>query len=122
MRYRLELVAALAAVACSPVVDVYRLHPSPHFLVERTAASVAVYEALPENGVAVYGFDAYNGSPGALQTAVQVKAASMGCDGVVISQRHAPARGEGVSATGQITERRELIEGHVSALCVVLAK
>ena len=88
----------------------------------RAVASVKVFADFPEHGVAVYNLDASNGYPGELHAALQSKAADLGCDGVLIKSREGPGQSRGQAATGQLNDHRELVPGHVSALCLVLAK
>jgi hypothetical protein len=123
MRHRPGFAAALVALsACAPVVDVYPLHPTPRCLMARAVQSVKIFPDLPENSVAVYGLAATNGNDGELHAAVQTKAADLGCDGVVIAAREDPRQSRGEVATGKLNDHREPVPGHVSALCVVLAK
>jgi len=121
MLYRLGLAAALAALsACAPVVDVSPLHPTPRCLMARAVTSVKVFADYPETGIAVYNLDATNGNTGELHAALQSKAADLGCDGVLIKSREGPGHTRGKAATGQLNDHRELVPGHVSALCIVL--
>ncbi|HEY0993274.1 MAG TPA: hypothetical protein VGD80_39750 [Kofleriaceae bacterium] len=123
MMYRLGLAAALVTTsACAPVVDVSPLHPTPHCLMARAVTSVKVFAEYPEHGVAVYNLDASNGYPGELHEALQSKAADLGCDGLLIKSREGPTHSRGQAATGQLNDHRELVPGHISALCLVLAK
>src|SRR5262245_12026459 len=123
MMYRLGFAAALVTLsACAPVVDVSPLHPTPRCLMARAVTSVTVYADYPENGVAVYNLDASNGYPGELHAVLQSKVADLGCDGALIKSIEGPGHSRGQAATGQLNDHRELVPGHMSALCLVLPK
>lgn len=87
----------------------------------RGIETVKVYPKMPDDSVAVYGLVASNGTASELQTAVQHKAAHLGCDGVVIAEYTGAGKTRGVKATGQLNEHRELANPRLLALCVVLA-
>ena len=113
------LVAALGACV-SATVDVTPMHPAPRALAPRTVDSVKILASRPDDGVAVYTLVASGGAKAELETAVKEKAASLGCDGVVITVRAEPTHSSSSAATGQLNDHRESVAGHVTAMCVVL--
>ena len=121
MQFRHGLVAALITLgACTPVVEVTPLHPTPRSVVARSVGSVKVFEHAPDDGVAVYGLIASEGSTDDLNAAIQSKAADLGCDGVVLARSEAGAPTRREVATGQLTAHPEHNAERVTALCIVL--
>jgi len=118
-RYVVALLAALGACVGASV-EVTPLHPAPRTLTPRTVDAVKVLESRPDGGVAVYNLVASGGGKGELEAAVKEKAASLGCDGVVITVRAAPTHSSSEAATGQLNDHRESVAGHVTAMCIVL--
>jgi hypothetical protein len=117
--YVVTLLAALGACVGASV-EVTPLHPTPRALTPRTIDAVKVLESRPEGGVAVYNLVASGGGKGELEAAVKEKAASLGCDGVVITVRAEPTHSSSEAATGQLNDHRESVAGHVTAMCIVL--
>ncbi len=117
------LVVTLLAVlgACvGASVEVTALRPAPRALTPRTVDAVKILESRPDGGVAVYNLVASGGGKGEMEAAVKEKAASLGCDGVVITVRAEPTQASKGVSTGGLNERRESVAGHVTAMCIVL--
>lgn len=116
----LALASACLIGCVSASVDVTPLHPAPRAMAPRTVDTVKILESRPEDGVAVYNLVASGGAKAELETAVREKAASLGCDGVVITVRAEPSHRSSSATTGQLNDHREAVEGHVTAMCIVL--
>jgi hypothetical protein len=101
-------------------VEVTPLRPAPRALTPRTVDAVQVLESRPDGGVAVYNLVASGGGKGEMEAAVKEKAASLGCDGVVITVRAEPTQASNGVTTGGLNEHRESVAGHVTAMCIVL--
>lgn len=114
-------ILALLVTGCvSAAVDVTPLRPSPRALTPRTVETVKILESRPEDGVAVYNLVASGAAKSELEIAVREKAASLGCDGLVITVRAEPSHSTSSAATGQLNDHREAVGGHVTAMCIVL--
>lgn len=114
-------VLALFVTGCvSASVDVTTLRPSPRPLTPRTVETVKILESRPDDGVAVYNLVASGAAKSELEVAVRQKAASLGCDGLVITVRAEPSHSTSSAATGQLNDHREAVGGHVTAMCIVL--
>lgn len=114
-------VLALLVTGCvSASVDVTPLRPSPRALAPRTVETVKILESRPEDGVAVYNLVASGAAKSELEVAVRQKAASLGCDGLVITVRAEPTHATSSATTGQLNDHREAVGGHVTAMCIVL--
>lgn len=113
-------VAAVALVGCNVIlVDVHQRHPTPRPLWPRPVATVKTYETRPSGGVAVFGLQAAGGDLDEVERAVRAKAASLGCDGIMISVREEQSVSHGVALTGKLIEAREYVDAHIDALCMV---
>lgn len=121
MRHRGVVAGALLALsACNVIpVDVSQRHPTPRPLWPRPVATVKTYEARPSGGVAVYGLQAAGGDLGEVEGAIRAKAASLGCDGIMVSVREEHSVSHGVQVTGKLIEAREYVDAHIDALCMV---
>jgi hypothetical protein len=117
--YVVTLLAALGACVGASV-EVTPLHPTPRALTPRTVDAVKVLESRPDGGVAVYNLVASGGGKGELEAAVKEKAASLGCDGVVITVRAEPTHRSSGATTGELNDHRDPVAGHVTAMCIVL--
>ena len=117
--YVVALLAVLGACVGASV-EVTPLHPTPRALTPRTVEAVKVLESRPDGGVAVYNLVASGGGKGELEAAVKEKAASLGCDGVVITVRAEPSHSSSSATTGELNDHRDVVAGHVTAMCIVL--
>ncbi|HTJ44328.1 MAG TPA: hypothetical protein VL463_19625 [Kofleriaceae bacterium] len=121
MMYRSTVLIALFVCACvGPSVEVTPLHPAPHALAPRTPEQVTTFPAAPDDGVAVYRIEVSGGSQSELETALKTKAASLGCDGVVITLAPTQAHTSGETQTGALNDHRTVEAARVSALCIVV--
>jgi ketosteroid isomerase-like protein len=110
----------VALCACNIVpVDVSTRHPTPRPLWPRPVATVKTYEARPPGGVAVYGLQASGEDLGEVEVAIRERAASLGCDGILLTVREDQGTSRGVALTGKLNEAREYVPGHIDALCMV---
>jgi len=114
------LLLAILGACVGASVEVTPLRPAPRALTPRTIEAVKVLESRPDGGVAVYNMVATGGGHGELETAIKTKAASLGCDGVVITVRAAPTQQSNGVTTGGLNDHRESVAGHVTAMCIVL--
>jgi ketosteroid isomerase-like protein len=121
MRQRGVVAGALVVLsACNVIlVDVRERHPTPRPLWPRPVATIKTYETRPPGGVAVYGLQAAGGDLEEVEGAIRAKAASLGCDGVMISVREEQSVSHGVQLTGKLIEAREYVDAHIDALCMV---
>jgi hypothetical protein len=117
-----HIVIALATLlsACSGAkVDVKTLATTPRPLSPRAVESLQKFESRPDGAVAVYDIDAYGDTKPKLDAAVHAKAASLGCDGIMLLVHKAAINAAADNTTGQLNEHAR--EGsHVDALCIVL--
>jgi len=120
----LLVVAVLGSIgACvGPEVKVTTLSPSPRAMAPRAVEAVEVLTAAPtKETVDVYRIDASGGGEGDLMTALRSKAASLGCDAIVVQDTKTPERVQKEQVTGQLIDHRDTTAAHVSALCVMYA-
>jgi ketosteroid isomerase-like protein len=123
-RHRMKsftVVGALIALnACNVVpVEVSTRHPSPRPLWPRPLASVKTYETRPPGGIAVYGLEADGEDLAEVDTAIRERAASLGCDGVLLTVRIDQGTSMGVTLTGKLNVAREYENARIDALCIV---
>ena len=121
MRARLAVAAVLVGQsACAAVVvDVSNRHPTPRLLASRPVETLKTYEVRPTGGVAVYGLQASGEELAEVDAAVRHKAASLGCDGIMVAVREDQKKSVGQALTGQLNEHHEYVTAHIDALCVV---
>ena len=120
-KYGLVLTLVASLTACvGASVDVTPLRPTPRALTPRTVDTVKILESRPDNGVAVYNLVASGGGKAELETAVREKAANLGCDGLVITVRAEPTHTSSGATTGELNDHRDVVAGHVTAMCIVL--
>ena len=121
MKYRVVALATCLLAGCvGPSVDVTPLHPAPHAMSPRATAAVQVLTEPPADAVDVYRIEASGGSEETLLSSVKEKAASLGCDGVVITDRTAKRQEATDPGTGALNDHREVTAAHVYAMCVVM--
>lgn len=114
-------VLALGLAACTgPEVQVTPLRPAPHALAPRAIETVQTYDKAPDDGVAVYRIEVTGGSQAELESALKTKAASLGCDGIVITLAPTAARTQGETSTGALNDHRVIDAAKASALCVIV--
>jgi ketosteroid isomerase-like protein len=122
MRVRHAVIAALVTQgACAAVVvDVSQRHPTPRLLAPRPVETLKTYQVRPDGGVAVYGLQATGEELAEVDLAVKQKAASLGCDGVMVAVREDQKKSIGEALTGKLNEHHEYVSAHIDALCMVM--
>jgi hypothetical protein len=86
----------------------------------RAPQTVKLFELRPDDGVEVFDIEAYGDAKRKLLAAVREKAASLGCDGIMIATSHQRGPDDADAATGQLNQRGRPTGSHVDALCYVL--
>lgn len=117
------LVLALAALlgACAGAkVDVKTLAASPRPLTPTTVDKLQQFDKRPDGAVAVFDLDAYGDTKPALDTALHAKAASLGCDGIVMLVHKEGGNGQLDATTGQLNDHTTKAGSHLQAVCIVL--
>ena len=114
------LLLATAAGCTAARIDVKPLAAAPRAMSPRDPASLKTYENRPEGAVAVYDLDAYGDRPEKLDIAARQKAASLGCDGVMVLVRKEAIHADNSAMTGQLNEHHTKPGSHVQLLCMVL--
>jgi len=115
------IAALVTQSACAAVVvDVSSRHPTPRLLAPRPVETLKTYEVRPDGGVAVYGLQATGEELAEVDLAVKEKAASLGCDGIMVAVREDQKKSMGEALTGQLNEHHEYVSAHIDALCMVM--
>jgi hypothetical protein len=114
------LLLATAAGCTAARIDVKPLAAAPRAMSPRDPGSLKTYENRPEGAVAVYDLDAYGDLPDKLDVAARQKAASLGCDGVMILARKEAIQADNDATTGQLNEHHTKPGSHLQLLCMVL--
>ncbi|HEY0193074.1 MAG TPA: hypothetical protein VGC42_18280 [Kofleriaceae bacterium] len=115
----LVLLLATAAGCVTPQVDVKPLAPAPRAMSPRDVAALKTFESRPDGAVAVYDLDAYGDVPAKLDAVARQKAASLGCDGVMLLVRKEAINADNDATTGQLNEHHTKPGSHVQLLCIV---
>jgi hypothetical protein len=118
-----HLVLVLAAVlgACTgPRVELKTLATAPRPMTPRPAEQLKVFESRPDGAVAVYDIEAYGDTRAKLDAAIKLKAASLGCDGLLLLVRKQAVYADNNATTGQLNEHHVQAGSHVEQLCIVL--
>jgi hypothetical protein len=117
-----HLVIALAVLsACAGAkIDVKTLATAPRPLAPRPVESLQKFETRPQGAVAVYDIDVYGDTKPALDTALHQKAASLGCDGIMLLVHKEAVNTTADTTTGQLNEHHTRPGSHLNALCIVL--
>ena len=111
---------ATAAGCTSARIDVKPLAAAPRAMSPRDPKLLKTYENRPEGAVAVYDLDAYGDLPEKLDVAARQKAATLGCDGVMILVRKEAIHADNDATTGQLNEHHKKPGSHLQLLCMVL--
>jgi hypothetical protein len=112
---------ALLSACAGAKVDVRTLATAPRPLSPITPQQLKMFETRPEGAIAVYDIDAYGDTKPALEAAVHDKAASLGCDGIMLLvHKESGGNADPDATTGQLNEHHTRPGSHYDALCIVL--
>jgi hypothetical protein len=114
------LVLSVLGACAGARIDVKPLAAAPRPMAPRDVQSVKTFESRPDGAVAVYDIDAYGDVKPKLDVAARQKAASLGCDGVMILVRKEAIHTDNDATTGQLNEHHTRPGSHVDVLCMVL--
>ena len=108
---RLFALVVVAVAACAPTLTVSKLNTPPHALTRRSPDEVQVFSSqVPTNVVDLYRIDVSGGDETKRMPAARERAASLGCEGLVVNGG-SPDRTTVTGATAA--------QGYLSTTCFV---